>query len=991
MLHRRPQTSTPCVSWRLLASCLLIQLLLSTALLAAAPYTHGDDPSTADLSTAGTAAAHDDPFTTGAVTAAPAHITASPVTEDASAFGSTAAAASADGAAATTGAAVSAGAAASAYGAAASAGGAAAGAASDGATSSAGALLLTDLFHQGPAVRGPAKQRWHDAILANQFPSDCSSRPLCACVLRAHGQLFSKLRGEASCLLHAVLSNCTLVEVRFDKDLTDTRPLDHTSCLYPTDNLAFAPLCPTRRLHDCYFAPLSNCSCDSAGPSTTTRPVGTTSSTTPHQGAHTPPPGVLPRWGREEPPLRNGTPEGDPAVEAPPDGTLPHPPLTPTPTPTGGPATTTTTTTTTFTAPPTPTLSGLVVFEVMRPGLSGEMAAEVAARWGLRGTLAVFSEATSFLLRPGPVLRDYIPRVAGWLGLAVGLVSPPGPHDPSRRNLRPQHPGRHEHGPHPGTDSPARHPGSNNSPGSHPGRGTWQRAGRLRGGGDGGDDGGGGDDGLDDGVAGLLPHSLGGGGGGARGGNRDIDGGGSHLGVLGGGDHGVAASGPVPPWMAGPPGGRHFNNDVIAASDRRADRRRQYARGALPRSPHPGGGPGNINNGNSGSANSNGTAPWPGSDAAAAQHWAQDQGSRGRRELREVHRASSKQVEALSRRSREEGAAGSADGRRVPSPHGPITGAGLMGRSQRNDANIFRFTSFPSFGAGRGRRSRELKWGGSGSMAHFSLPRRHNNGKSSIRAGAAGSMHSRGDVGVGETIAVHIRHGDERNAGRGAGDTYRFAEYANAVGGMLGLDVAHVMSDDVHAARDFAHVFFGRVVALGEDKVAYARVGGEMGSQAIRKYYRKNNVLMNKQQTNETRRGRRNGSFSSLDSLNFTGSIENGHSISTRAADRSITGGEVEGPIVDPTVDQVALLLAEVVLMAQAGAIIGAALSNVYSTVVELAAMVTWPPPVYEIFNDVMSFDGIATGFRPHNDWTLPGGKRTGCLPGDMDWHPCFP
>eukprot|EP00899_Mesostigma_viride_P010266 jgi/Mesvir1/19240/Mv03492-RA.1 len=733
------------------------------------------------------------------------------------------------------------------------------------------AFSLPRRRHVGPAVRGPAKQRWHDAILANQFPSDCSSRPLCACVLRAHGQLFSKLRGEASCLLHAVLSNCTLVEVRFDKDLTDTRPLDHTSCLYPTDNLAFAPLCPTRRLHDCYFAPLSNCSCDSAGPSTTTRPVGTTSSTTPHQGAHTPPPGVLPRWGREEPPLRNGTPEGDPAVEAPPDGTLPPPPY-PHPHPTGGPATTTTTTTTTFTAPPTPTLSGLVVFEVMRPGLSGEMAAEVAARWGLRGTLAVFSEATSFLLRPGPVLRDYIPRVAGWLGLAVGLVSPPGPHDPSR-----------------------------------------------------------------------------------------------------------------------PPGGRHFNNDVIAASDRRADRRRQYARGALPRSPHPGGGPGNINNGNSGSANSNGTAPWPGSDAAAAQHWAQDQGSRGRRELREVHRASSKQVEALSRRSREEGAAGSADGRRVPSPHGPITGAGLMGRSQRNDANIFRFTSFPSFGAGRGRRSRELKWGGSGSMAHFSLPRRHNNGKSSIRAGAAGSMHSRGDVGVGETIAVHIRHGDEHNAGRGAGDTYRFAEYANAVGGMLGLDVAHVMSDDVHAARDFAHVFFGRVVALGEDKVAYARVGGERGSQAMRKYYRKNNVLMNKQQTNETRRGRRNGSFSSLDSLNFTGSIENGHSISTRAADRSITGGEVEGPIVDPTVDQVALLLAEVVLMAQAGAIIGAALSNVYSTVVELAAMVTWPPPVYEIFNDVMSFDGIATGFRPHNDWTLPGGKRTGCLPGDMDWHPCFP
>eukprot|EP00899_Mesostigma_viride_P028921 jgi/Mesvir1/9213/Mv14610-RA.1 len=693
------------------------------------------------------------------------------------------------------------------------------------------AFSLPRRRHVGPAVRGPARQRWHDAILANQFPSDCSSRPrLCACVLRAHGQLFSKLRGEASCLLHAVLSNCTLVEVRFDKDLTDTRPLDHTSCLYPTDNLAFAPLCPTRRLHDCYFAPLSNCSCDSAGPSTTTRPVGTT--TTPHQGAHTPPPGVLPGWGREEPPLRNGTPEGDPAVEAPPDGTLPHPPLTPTPTPTGGPATTTTATTTTFTTPPTPTLSGLVVFEVMRPGLSGEMAAEVAARWGLRGTLAV-----------------------------------------------------------------------------------------LR-----------------------------------------------------------------------PPGGRHFNNDVIAASDRRADRRRQYARGALPRSPHPGGGPGNINNnGNSGSANSNGTAPWPGSDAAAAQHWAQDQGSRGRRELREVHRASSKQVEALSRRSREEGAAGSADGRRVPSPHGPITGAGLMGRSQRNDANIFRFTSFPSFGAGRGRRSREFKWGGSGSMAHFSLQRRHNNRKSSIRAGAAGSMHSRGGVGVGETIAVHIRHGDEHNTGRGAGDTYRFAEYANAVGGMLGLDVAHVMSDDVHAARDFAHVFFGRVVALGEDKVAYARVGGEMGSQAMRKYYRKNNVLMNKQQTNETRRGRRNGSFSSLDSLNFTGSIENGHSISTRAADRSITGGEVEGPIADPTVDQVALLLAEVVLMAQAGAIIGAALSNVYSTVVELAAMVTWPPPVYEIFNDVMSFDGIATGFRPHNDWTLPGGKRTGCLPGDMDWHPCFP
>ena len=109
---------------------------------------------------------------------------------------------------------------------------------------SAASAVLTNLFEQGQVVRDPGRQRWHDAILQAQEPSQssCATRRLCSCRV-GHGQLWSRVHGEAVCLLEAMVRNCTL---------TDVVNADKQMLLEPR-------FCTSMRLRECYLRPLSTC------------------------------------------------------------------------------------------------------------------------------------------------------------------------------------------------------------------------------------------------------------------------------------------------------------------------------------------------------------------------------------------------------------------------------------------------------------------------------------------------------------------------------------------------------------------------------------------------------------------------------------------------------------------------------------------------------------------------------------------------------------
>eukprot|EP00899_Mesostigma_viride_P002966 jgi/Mesvir1/12670/Mv17949-RA.1 len=286
--------------------------------------------------------------------------------------------------------------------------------------------ILADLFTQGTARRAPGRQAWHDAIIVNQMPRDCGSRQLCACVQKASGPLFARLHGEAACLIEAVIRDCTLVTAWFGvggaHGSTFTRQKDKE---------ALIDTCPPQRLHDCYLQPLSTCTPDLLSYSADLGIAETT-------------PGPLDPVSRPKGSDASIIPKGRDVFVVPKGRDSPHPAPRTASMQALDPHTASMQALDPHTAslqafdphtismqafdPHTslrskarafdPRHANVQVFSV-GPGLSPRTKAILEATFGVRGVLAIYSEATAFVLRPRPLLVEYVSRVATWLGLGT--------------------------------------------------------------------------------------------------------------------------------------------------------------------------------------------------------------------------------------------------------------------------------------------------------------------------------------------------------------------------------------------------------------------------------------------------------------------------------------------------------------------------------------------------------------------------------------------
>ena len=108
--------------------------------------------------------------------------------------------------------------------------------------------VYVDLFAEGRWSGSGVRKAFHDAIVLNQQPADCLSRKMCTCK-SSHGQLFSELHGEVTCLLQAVLRNCTLTH--FMGGGHDPGPAK--------EPLSNPNECKSQQLRECYLQPLSTC------------------------------------------------------------------------------------------------------------------------------------------------------------------------------------------------------------------------------------------------------------------------------------------------------------------------------------------------------------------------------------------------------------------------------------------------------------------------------------------------------------------------------------------------------------------------------------------------------------------------------------------------------------------------------------------------------------------------------------------------------------
>eukprot|EP00899_Mesostigma_viride_P010385 jgi/Mesvir1/19348/Mv10402-RA.1 len=268
--------------------------------------------------------------------------------------------------------------------------------------------ILADLFTQGTARRAPGRQTWHDAIIANQIPRDCGSRQMCACVQKASGPLFARVHGEAACLIEAVVRDCTLVTVWFGA----TGGRAHGSTFtWQKDKEALIDTCPSQRLHDCYLQPLSTC--------------------TPDLLSHSADLGIAETDPGPLDPLSH--PKGSDASIIPtrrdvfviPEGPdSPHPAQHTASMQAFDPHTASTQAFDLHTSLRSkaqafdPRHANVHVFSVGL-GLSPRTKAILEATCGVRGVLAILSEATAFVLRPRPLLVEYVSRVATWLGLGT--------------------------------------------------------------------------------------------------------------------------------------------------------------------------------------------------------------------------------------------------------------------------------------------------------------------------------------------------------------------------------------------------------------------------------------------------------------------------------------------------------------------------------------------------------------------------------------------
>lgn len=97
--------------------------------------------------------------------------------------------------------------------------------------------VVADLFRDGGVERSATWQRFHDAIASNQ----AACETVCVCNVEG-AQLVSSIHGEATCLLEALVRNCTLLDTSADFLRSDQWPD-----------------CPSGRLHDCFLEPLASC------------------------------------------------------------------------------------------------------------------------------------------------------------------------------------------------------------------------------------------------------------------------------------------------------------------------------------------------------------------------------------------------------------------------------------------------------------------------------------------------------------------------------------------------------------------------------------------------------------------------------------------------------------------------------------------------------------------------------------------------------------
>eukprot|EP00899_Mesostigma_viride_P028362 jgi/Mesvir1/8710/Mv02643-RA.1 len=213
----------------------------------------------------------------------------------------------------------------------------------------------------------------------------------------------------------------------------------------------------------------------------------------------------------------------------------------------------------------------------------------------------------------------------------------------------------------------------------------------------------------------------------------------------------------------------------------------------------------------------------------------------------------------------------------------------------------------------------------------------------------------------------------------------RFGRLADALVPVLGFQVAHVVADDPHAVHSFARVFRGTTMSLNASLVAFrppAPFGPAPMRSSGRGLLQDDGTAVTDSHTGvESDDGdNQDGSFSGAvhggpfegmrGPSRWEGSSsagERGHREALRAITKYYNRKKQRGEV---PVDQAALLLAETILLAQGGTLVGASASHQHQAAAELMAMMTWPPRVFDLHNDVLAGDGVPDGRRPHGSWS---------------------
>ena len=174
-----------------------------------------------------------------------------------------------------------------------------------------------------------------------------------------------------------------------------------------------------------------------------------------------------------------------------------------------------------------------------------------------------------------------------------------------------------------------------------------------------------------------------------------------------------------------------------------------------------------------------------------------------------------------------------------------------------------------------------------------------------------------GRVPLDETVAVHVRHGDKKSSLRTDDEVVRHAALAHNHAKSLGLRAVHFMSDSLKARDTFTQALEvldpGIAVAMVPEHMQIFT--GDSGQKAIVQVQNRLKSLV----------PNRSGFF---------------------LLDPKRTGHP-------PTcADQLSVLIAEVIIMAQSAVIVGPMTSNVDRTVAELMGSVRWPPLMDDVYHD---------------------------------------